>query len=58
VLHPQLQQVRVGLADERAWRDAQDLHDLVAVEVRAQPGQLFLAGQDGDALLQLVVGPR
>ena len=56
VFHPQRQQVLVGLPDEPAGRDAEDLHDLVAVEVGPDRVQLLLLLQGGDALLERVVG--
>ena len=55
-LHAQLQQVPVRLADHRARPHAEDLHDLVAVQVRADLLQLFPLGQERYALLQVVVG--
>jgi len=58
VFHPQLEQVRARLADQRARPDAQYLHDLVAVQVRPDAGEPFALGQLGDALLQVVVRPR
>ena len=39
VLHPQREQVLVGLADDAARWDAEDRHDLVAVEVDAPDGR-------------------
>ena len=44
-----LEEVRVGLADDPARADAEDLHDLVAVEVGPQGLQLLLLGEHGDA---------
>ena len=55
-VHPQLEQEAVGLADVTAGPDAEDLHDLVAVEVRTHGVELLLLGEHGDAGLQLVVG--
>jgi hypothetical protein len=57
VVEAQLEQVPVRRADLRAGRDPQDLHDLVSVEVRPDRGQLFLLGEPGDALLEVVVRP-
>jgi len=55
VLHPQLEQVRVGPADQRSRRDAEQRHDLVAVQVRPDPGQLLLLFEPGDPLFERVV---
>ena len=55
VLHPQLEQVRVGLADQRARRDPQQLHDLVAVQVGPDRGQLLLLGELDDPAFERVV---
>ena len=52
----QLEQVPVGLADLPAGSDAQDLHDLVAVEVRPDRGQLLGLGELLDPRLEVVVG--
>src|SRR5205085_9617886 len=57
-LQPQLQHLLVGLADLRPRSDPQDLHDLVAVQVRTDRIQLFLLLEPRDALLQSVVRPR
>ena len=55
VVHPQLEEELVGLADLAAGADPEDLHDLVAVEVGADRGQLLGLRQPGDPLLELVV---
>ena len=55
VLDPALEQVVVRLADVGARRQAQDLHDLGAVQVGAQRGHLLLLGELGDPVLQIVV---
>src|SRR5262245_63458183 len=55
VLEPQLQQVVVRRSDLATLRDAQDLHDLVAVQVRPDRVQLLLLGQPVDPLLEMVV---
>src|SRR5687768_7219966 len=44
-LHSQLEQVPVGPTDERTGRNAERRHDLVAIEVRADPVQLLLRGE-------------
>ena len=56
MLHAQAEQVPVRLADDGTGRDAEDLHDLLAVEVRPDLGQLLLPGELGDPLLEVVVG--
>src|SRR5690606_13158523 len=56
VLHAQAEQEPVRLADDGTGRDAEDLHDLLAVEVRPDLGQLLLPGELGDPLLEVVVG--
>src|SRR5207244_5658590 len=55
VLHPQREQVLVCLADERSGADAEDRHDLVAVEVRPDRRELLLLAQFVDAPLERVV---
>ena len=58
-VEPHVEQEPVGLAHQRAGLDAEDLLDLVAVELRPDLGELLLLGEPGDALLQVVVGaPR
>ena len=52
------QQVAVSLAHLWSWLDAQDGHDLLAVEVGAHRRHLLLFGQLGDALLELDNGAR
>jgi len=52
---PQLEQEVVGLPDQRALGHAEDAHDLVAIELRPDPGQLLLLAQLGDAPLEVVV---
>ena len=54
---PQLEQVPVGLADLAPGTDAEQLHDLVAVEVGADRVELLLLGELVDPGLQLVVRP-
>ena len=56
VLEPQLAQVSVGPADQRPRRYPQDGHDVVAVQVGPDRGQLLLGAQLGDPRLQAVVG--
>ena len=56
VVHAQLEQVPVGLAHLAAGTDAEDGHDLVAVEVGAQGVELLLLGQPLDPDLEVVVG--
>src|SRR5207342_2340448 len=56
LLYAQLQQVPVRLADHRARPHAEDLHDLVAVQIRADLLQLLPLRQERYALLQVVVG--
>jgi hypothetical protein len=51
-LDTQVEQESVGPADLRAGADAEDPHDLVAVQVGAEPGQLLLLGQHRDAPLR------
>ena len=55
VLDPALQEIVVRQTDIPPRRDAQQLHDLVAVQVRAQRAQLLLLGQFADPPLQIVV---
>ena len=50
-----LQQVGVRLADDAAGADAEDLHDLVAVEVGPHRVELLLLGEHGDPGLEVVV---
>src|SRR5262245_1870940 len=54
-IQPELTQVRVGATDQRALRDAENLHDLVAVQVRTDRVQLLLLPQAADPLLQVRV---
>src|SRR5262249_19892828 len=56
VLHALVEQVTVGLADERPRRLPQDLHDLGAVQVGPDLVQFLLLGQDSDPPFQVVVG--
>ena len=49
VLHPQREQVPVGPTHQGARRNAEQRHDLVAVQVRPDRVELFLATQLGDA---------
>src|SRR5699024_7322536 len=56
VLHPQVEQVPVGLAHGPTGRKVQDLHDPVAVQVGADLPDLLLLGEVVDAGLELVVG--
>src|SRR4051812_24547243 len=44
------------LADERPRRQPEELHDLVAVQVRPDPGEILLGRDSRDPLFQLVVG--
>src|SRR5699024_7171025 len=54
--HPQCQQMLIGLAHLLTGRDAEDLHDLVPVQVRADRLEFLLFGERLDAGLQIVVG--
>ena len=54
-VQPQLLEEAPRLADLRARRDVEQLHDLVAVQIRTHPRQVLLGGQLGDPRLQLVV---
>src|SRR5919204_4662400 len=56
LLKSEFQQELVRLADLTARPDAQNVHDLVAVEVGPDGVELFLFGKDGNAFLELVVG--
>src|SRR5699024_2100284 len=56
VLHPQVEQVPVGLTHDPTGRQAQDLHDPVAVQVGTDLRDLLLLGEVVDAGLELVVG--
>ena len=53
---PQLEQEVVGPAHHRARGHAEDAHDLVAVELRPEPGQFLLLAELLDALFEAVVG--
>src|SRR3954451_2988864 len=52
VLHPQLEQVTVGLTDHRPGADPELGHDPVAVEVGPQSLQVLLLLEHRDPLLQ------
>src|SRR5690606_13307553 len=52
----QVEQEAVRLADEGAGLDAEDLLDLVAVDLRADRGELLLLLQPRDAPLEVVIG--
>ena len=54
----ELLEVAPGLADQRSRRHAEQLHDRVAVEVGAHPGQVLLGGDPVDPLLEGVVVGR
>src|SRR4249919_1649282 len=56
VVHPELEQERVRRPDLPARRDPEDLHDLLAVEVGPDRGQLLLLRQPRDPGLELVIG--
>src|SRR5262249_47004060 len=56
LVDPQLEQEVPGPPDHRARPHAEHPHDLVAVELRPQPGQFLLLAELGDALFQAVVG--
>jgi len=56
MLYPLFEQVPVGLPDGGPGRDAENLHDLVAVQVGTQPVELLLRRKDGDSPFQVVVG--
>src|SRR4051812_21236407 len=58
VLHPQLEQVTVGLTDHRPGADPELGHDPVAVEVGPQSLQVLLLLEHRDPLLQRVVRRR
>jgi hypothetical protein len=55
VLHPQFEQERGRLADEGSGREAEQPHDLGAVQIRTDGGQLLLLLQLGDPALEGVV---
>ena len=54
-LQAQLLEVLPGPPDHRPRRYAEQLHDRVAVQVGADPGQVLLGRDPGDPLLQRVV---
>src|SRR4029077_16592153 len=56
VLKPVFEHVRIRLAHVRTLRKAEDLHDLVAVEVGPDASQLLTLSQLGNPRLQAVVG--
>src|SRR5262249_52300847 len=58
-IEPQLLQVLPGLADKRTGPDAEQLHDRVAVEVGAYPGEVLFGRDPLDAVFEgRVVGRR
>ena len=56
LLHAQVHEEAVGLADDRPGGHAELGHDLAAVEVGADGGQLLGGAQGLDTLLEVVVG--
>src|ERR1700722_6047214 len=57
LVEPQFHEEVQRLADSPPRSDAEELHDLVAVQVRAQGLQFLLLAELGDAGLQLVHAP-
>src|SRR4051794_9997103 len=54
-LHSKVLEVLPRLADDRARRNVEEPHDLVAVQVRPDPLQVLLRRQLADPVLEIVV---
>ena len=58
LFQPQFEQEPVGLSYFAAGSEPEDHHDLLAVEVWADGGKLFLLPQRRDSLFQVVICER